>query len=186
MESVKTMSRIGKRPIPVPAGVNVQYAERRLKIKGPKGESDFNVPPQVEVEIEGGEIRVVADYVNNREARTMMGTVQAVLQNMVTGVSQGFTRNLQLVGVGYRANVQGQTLELSLGFSHPVKMPLPSAVKAEVENNTLIRLSSHDKVLLGQTAANIRVLRPPEPYQGKGILYQNERIRRKAGKAGKK
>ena len=185
-ESVKTMSRIGKRPIAVPTGVTVQYAERSVKVKGPKGESSFHVPPRVEVEVDSGEIRVLADYANDRDARCMMGTVQSVLQNMVTGVSEGFTRSLQLVGVGYRANVQGQTLELSLGFSHPVKMPLPLGVTAVVENNTLIKLSSHDKVMLGQIAANIRVLRPPEPYQGKGILYLNERIRRKAGKAGKK
>ncbi|MBI3992087.1 MAG: 50S ribosomal protein L6 [Candidatus Lambdaproteobacteria bacterium] len=180
------MSRIGKRPIAIPSGVKVQYAERLLNVKGPKGESDFRVPPQVEVEVDGAEIRVLADYAHDSDARCMMGTVQAVLQNMVTGVSVGFTRTLQLVGVGYRATVQGQNLELSLGFSHPVKMPLPKGVKAEVEGNTMIKLSSHDKVVLGQTAANIRVLRPPEPYQGKGILYQNERIRRKAGKAGKK
>lgn len=179
------MSRIGKRPITIPSGVTVKYEDRELKVKGPKGENSIRIPALVELNIESERIRVEADYVNSREARTMMGTIQAVVQNMITGVSDGFTRNLQLVGVGYRASVQGQVMELSLGFSHPVKMELPPGIGAEVENNTLIKLSSHDKVLLGQIAANIRTLRPPEPFQGKGILYENERIRRKAGKAGK-
>ena len=180
------MSRIGKRPIPVPAGVNVDYAEREVHIKGPKGEHRFSMPFPVDLKIEGGEIRVLADYENDSTARRMMGTVQSVLQNMVTGVSVGFSRKLNLVGVGYRASVQGQKLELLLGFSKPVNMTLPDTVQVEVEGNTQISLFCHDNVLLGQTAAKIRKFRPPEPYQGKGILYENERIRRKAGKSGKK
>ena len=180
------MSRVGKRPIAIPKGVEVQYEERVVRFKGPKGQSAFTVPAQVELELDGEEIRVQADYLNNSKARALMGTVQACLSNMVQGVSQGFQRRLQLVGVGYRAAVQGQNLELALGFSHPVKVELPGTVKAEVEGNNVIVLSSHDNVVLGQTAATIRSLRPPEPYQGKGVMYEGERIRRKAGKTGKK
>jgi large subunit ribosomal protein L6 len=181
------MSRVGKRPIPIPKGVDVQYAERVVRLKGPKGQNTFTVPEPVDLELEGGEIHVKADWLNDTRSRTLMGTVQACLANMVQGVSEGFTRRLQLVGVGYRASVQGQNLEMTLGFSHPVRYALPAAVKAQVEgNNNLIVLTSHDNVVLGQTAANIRALRPPEPYQGKGVLYEGERVRRKAGKTGKK
>lgn len=181
------MSRVGKRPIAIPKGVQVQYEDRVVRLKGPKGENRFAVPESVELNVGGEEIRVEADFLNDAKARSMMGTVQACLQNMVSGVSEGFTRRLQLVGVGYRAAVQGQSLELQLGFSHPVKVELPTGVQAAVEgNNNLVVLSSHDNVLLGQTAASIRALRPPEPYQGKGVMYENERIRRKAGKTGKK
>lgn len=181
------MSRVGKRPIAIPKGVDVQYADRVVRFKGPKGQSEFSVPQLVDLAVNGEEIRVEADYLNDGKARALMGTVQACLANMVVGVSEGFTRRLQLVGVGYRAAVQGQNLELSLGFSHPVKVTLPTGVSAQVEgNNNLVVLSSHDNVLLGQIAASIRAIRPPEPYQGKGVLYENERIRRKAGKTGKK
>lgn len=180
------MSRIGKKPISIPQGVEVTYQERCVLVKGPKGENQFAVPQPVDVKVEGGEIQVLADYVNDKAARCMMGTVRSVLQNIVTGVSEGFIKRLQLVGVGYRATVQGRNMELLLGFSQPVKVTLPEKVNAEMEGQTLIILSSHDNVLLGQTAAKIRSFRPPEPYQGKGILYENERIRRKAGKAGKK
>lgn len=180
------MSRVGKRPITVPQGVNVAYQEREVHIKGPKGEHRFSVPPPVDLKIDSGVIEVQADYVNDPTARRMMGTVQSVLQNMVTGASEGFSKRLVLVGVGYRASVQGKNLELLLGYSQPVNMVLPDGVTVEMEGNNQIILSCHDNVLLGQTAAKIRKFRPPEPYQGKGILYENERIRRKAGKAGKK
>jgi large subunit ribosomal protein L6 len=181
------MSRVGKRPIAIPPGVEVNYGDRRIvHIKGPKGENRFQVPEIVDLDIQDGEIKVKADYLNDAKARAMMGTVQANLSNMVTGVLEGFTRKLNLKGVGYRAAVQGSDLEMQLGFSHPVKMKLPEGIKAEVEGQNKIILSSHDKVLLGQTAANIRAHRPPEPYQGKGISYEGERIRRKAGKTGKK
>jgi large subunit ribosomal protein L6 len=170
------MSRIGKRVIAIPKGVTVQVAEGVVGIKGPKGQSQFRLPERVGLKVEPASLQVEADYLNDARARSLMGTVNAVLKNMVTGVSDGFTRRLQLVGVGYRAQVQGNTLELTLGFSHPVK----------VEGNTQIILTSHDNVVLGQAAANIRALRPPEPYQGKGISYAGERVRRKAGKTGKK
>lgn len=180
------MSRIGKKPITLPSGVSAVYQERALEVKGPKGRNAFRVPPPVELKIDGGQIVVEADYQNDKRARCLMGTVRAVVQNMVTGVHQGFTRQLKLVGVGYRANLQGRKLELTLGFSRPRQYLLPEGVSAQVEANTSVILTSHDNVLLGQTAANIRALRPPEPYQGKGISYAEERIRRKAGKAGKK
>lgn len=180
------MSRVGKRPIAIPPGVDIQYDDRVVRVKGPKGENQFQMPAAVDLDIGPEEIKVLADYQNDSRARAMMGTVQACLNNMVLGVSQGFTRRLRLVGVGYRAALQEQALVLQLGFSHPVRVTLPAGVTAQVEGNNQIVLASHDKVLLGQTAANIRALRPPEPYQGKGVSYENERIRRKAGKTGKR
>jgi large subunit ribosomal protein L6 len=180
------MSRIGKRPIPVPKGVNVKYEDRTVLVKGPKGENRFAMPASVELQVGEGTLQLVADYQNDKLARTLLGTAHAVVANMVQGVSQGFAKKLQLVGVGYRASVSGSTVELLLGYSKPVKYALPKGVAAQVEANTQITLTSHDNVLLGQTAANIRALRPPEPYQGKGISYENEKIRRKAGKTGKK
>ncbi|MEE8435912.1 MAG: 50S ribosomal protein L6 [bacterium] len=180
------MSRVGKRIIQVPKGVDIRYEAREIHIKGPKGENRFKVPELVDLEISDDEIKVQADYLGNTKARAMMGTVQACINNMVVGVSEGFSRRLMLEGVGYRATVEGQKLELLLGFSHPVTMKLPPGVQAEVVDMRKIILSSHDNVLLGQTAANIRAFRPPEPFQGKGVLYENERIRRKAGKSGKK
>jgi large subunit ribosomal protein L6 len=180
------MSRIGKRPVAVPKGVKVEYQNRCLRCAGPKGEIAFDLPKLVDVRIADGTIHVEADYLNDARAKAQMGTAQAVIANMVAGVSVGFTRRLQLIGVGYRASVSGDTLELNLGYSEPVRFRLPDGVKVEMESNTLIVLASHDKVLLGQTAARIRGLRPPEPFQGKGIRYEGEYVRRKAGKSGKK
>lgn len=180
------MSRIGKQPISIPSGVNVRYEDRVVHLKGPKGEHAFNVPELIDVEVSDGSIKVQADYMGNTRARSLMGTVQSCLRNMVIGVSEGFTRQLRLVGVGYRANVQGRELELALGFSHPVKVNLPEGINAQVEGNNQITLTGHDNVKLGQLAAVIRAIRPPEPYQGKGVMYEGERIRRKAGKTGKK
>lgn len=180
------MSRIGKRPITLPKAVKVDYQNRRITCSGPKGEIAFDLPQLVELEIADGIIRIQADHERNMKAKAQMGTAQAVIANMVTGVAEGFTRRLQLNGVGYRASVQGSNMELTLGYSKPVQFKLPTGVAAQVENNTLIVLTSHDKVLLGQTAAQIRGLRPPEPFQGKGVRYENEYVRRKAGKTGKK
>ena len=180
------MSRVGKRIIQIPKGVEIRYEAREVHIKGPKGENRFKMPELVDLELNGEEIKVLADYRGDRRARSLMGTVQACIKNMVTGVSEGFSRSLMLEGVGYRAKVEGREIELLLGFSHPVTMTLPPGVQAEVTDQRKITLSSHDNVLLGQTAANIRAFRPPEPFQGKGVLYENERLRRKAGKSGKK
>ena len=180
------MSRIGKKPVLIPKSVQVDLNGREVRVKGPKGESQFRLPELVELEVGGESIQVKADYINNKRAKSLMGTTQAVIQNMVTGVSEGFSRQLRLVGVGYRAKVSGRTLEMTLGFSKPVQFELPQYVAAEVESNTLITLTCHDKVVLGQTCAQIRAFRPPEPYQSKGVLYAGERVRRKAGKSGKK
>jgi large subunit ribosomal protein L6 len=180
------MSRIGKRVIAIPKGVTVQLADGVVDVKGPKGHNQFRMPERVGLNLTAEQLNVVVDDLTSARSRTMMGTVNAVLKNMVTGVSEGFTKRLVLNGVGYRALVHGRDLELTLGFSHPVKVSLPEHVAAQVEGNNQIVLTSHDNVLLGQVAANIRALRPPEPYQGKGIAYQGEHIRRKAGKTGKK
>lgn len=180
------MSRIGKRPVPVPNGVTVTLTGQEVQVKGGKGQLSYTLPTNVTGEVADGEVRLLANYREDKAARMSLGTARAVVNNLVVGCAEGFVRKLQLVGVGYRASVQGTTMELNLGYSKPVVFPLPVEVKAEVENNTLITLSSHDKVQLGQTAAKIRSLRSPEPFQGKGIHYEGERIRRKAGKSGKK
>ncbi|MBF0279603.1 MAG: 50S ribosomal protein L6 [SAR324 cluster bacterium] len=179
------MSRIGKRPIVLTENVNISYKNRELEVKGPKGTLKFVVPDLVDLDIQEKNINVQADYENDKKAKALMGTTQALISNMVTGVSQGFQKQLNLVGVGYRAAVTGNKLELNLGFSHPIHFELPEGVQAKVEANTKILLESCDKQLIGQVAANIRVFRPPEPYKGKGILFEGEQIRRKAGKSAK-
>ncbi|MBF0236200.1 MAG: 50S ribosomal protein L6 [SAR324 cluster bacterium] len=180
------MSRIGKRPVIISKDIKVSFENKKLAVSGPKGQLEFVVPEKVDIEISEGSLQVIADYQNDVQAKTMMGTTQATITNMVIGVSKGFTKQLNLVGVGYRAALSGNVLELSLGFSHPVKFELPTGIKAVVPANTQIRLESCDKQLLGQVAANIRKFRPPEPYKGKGILFDGEKIRRKVGKTGKK
>ena len=180
------MSRIGKRPIIIPAGVKVEQRDRTIFVQGPKGANSMALPQLVEVKVTHEQMTVEADFLNNRHAKAQMGTTQSVLSGMVTGVTQGFTKKLVLNGVGYKAAVVGNKLEMNLGYSHPVNYVLPTGVKAAVEANTQITLSSHDKVLLGQTAAKVRSFREPEPFQGKGVAYADEKIRRKAGKTGKK
>ncbi len=181
------MSRVGKQPIPLPEGVDVECGGRTVSVKGPKGEQHMNLHPLVAVEQLDQQLHLRADYQNNLRARAMMGTTRSVLANMVKGVSEGFTRRLKLIGVGYRAAASGNYLELSLGYSHPVKLELPQGVSAKTEsNNTLITLSGDNLVSIGQFAAQIRAWRPPEPYLGKGVSYEGERILRKAGKSGKK
>ena len=180
------MSRVGKRPIPLPKGVTAQLQDRTVIIKGPKGENRFLVPPPVTADLNAERIQLVADFQHDQDASRLMGTAHAVLNNIVKGVSAGFEKKLVLVGVGYRAAAQAGSVELTLGFSKPVKVVLPKGVTAKVDNNTLITLSGYDNVALGQVAANIRKLRPPEPYQGKGVMYEGEKIKRKAGKTGKK
>lgn len=180
------MSRIGKKPVALPANVKVDYKNRLLKIEGPKGKTELQVSPLVELEITKENISVKADFLNDRHAKAVMGTTQALVNNMVQGVTQGYSRKLILSGVGYRATVSGSTLEMTLGYSKPVVFKLPAGVTAAVENQNQLTLNSHDKVLLGQTAAKIRTFRLPEPYQGKGVAYADEKIRRKAGKTGKK
>lgn len=178
------MSRLGKRPVALSSKVKSNYKDRQLSVKGPVGEMNLKVPNGVELEIGDEGIKVIVDF-EKKEGRVLGGTVRSLINNMVFGVSEGFTTVLELVGVGYRAQSSGQKLTLSLGYSHPVEFQLPQVVKAEVEGTTKIKLTSCDKQVLGQTAADIRKFRPPEPYKGKGILFAGEKIIRKAGKAAK-
>ena len=180
------MSRVGRRPINIPAKVDVSYIDRVVKLKGPKGTLSFAVPNSVELVVEGNILKVQADYQNDSQAKMLMGTTQATIRNMMLGVTEGYKKQLNLVGVGYRASISGSKLELNLGYSHPVVFQLPEGVKGVVNANTQINLESCDKHLLGQAAANIQSCRPPEPYKGKGILFEGEIIRRKVGKTGKK
>lgn len=177
------MSRIGKQPVALPAKVKVAISGTDLKVEGPLGKLERTFKG-VKFSEESGKI-VVEPVDLSRHARALWGLSRTLLSNMVTGVSAGFTRVLEINGVGYRAEVSGTVLTLTLGKSHPVIFNLPSGIKAEVEKQTTLKLSGIDKELLGQTAAKIRSFRPPEPYKGKGVKYQEETIRRKAGKAAK-
>ena len=179
------MSRIGKRPIPVPQGVSVSIDGQTITVKGSKGELSRTFPPEVLFSQEEGEL-IVTRRDESRPARQRHGLCRTLLANMVEGVSQGFQRRLEIQGVGYRAAVQGTTLNLTVGYSHPVNIPAPSGIQFTVEGNTNVLVVGIDKELVGNTAAQIRAVRPPEPYKGKGIRYQGEFVRRKAGKTGKK
>ncbi len=180
------MSRIGKAPIEIPAGVTVKIDNNVVTVKGPKGELKQAVNPELEVKVENNHI-VVARPSDDREHRAQHGLYRALLHNMVVGVSTGYRKEMELVGVGYRAAATGQVLELSLGFSHAIYIKLPAEVKVEAKTernkNPLIILESDDKQLLGQVCAKIRSLRKPEPYKGKGIKFVGEVIRRKSGKS---
>ena len=179
------MSRVGKQPVIVPSGVQVAFDETKIEVKGPKGALSRELHPLVTISQEEDKLSVSpAD--DSLKARGLWGLFRSLISNMVTGVSQGYTKVLEINGVGYRAEVAGNTLKLTLGFSHPVDFALPEGIGAAVEKNTIITLSGIDKELLGQTAATIRAFRPPEPYKGKGIKYAEETIRRKVGKAGVK
>ncbi|OGG93684.1 MAG: 50S ribosomal protein L6 [Candidatus Lambdaproteobacteria bacterium RIFOXYD12_FULL_49_8] len=178
------MSRLGKLPVILGSKVKAEFKNQLLTLKGPKGELSYLVPESIKLAISPEEIQVEVDF-ENSEMKMQGGTARSLIKNMVTGVTDGFKKQLELVGVGYRAQAQGQKLTLSLGYSHPVEYMLPAQVKGEVEANTKITLSSPDKQALGQVCAEIRSRRPPEPYKGKGILFAGEKIRRKAGKAGK-
>ncbi|MEN8097488.1 MAG: 50S ribosomal protein L6 [Chloroflexota bacterium] len=179
------MSRIGLMPISIPDGVTVKMKGTSVLVKGPKGELKRSFHPDMKVKLEDGELRVARPS-DQRHHRALHGLTRALLNNMVTGVSQGFEKTLEVVGVGYRAEIQGSDLKLSLGFSHPVIIEPPDAVSFSVEpRKKLITISGTDKEVVGQLAADIRKLRPPEPYKGKGVRYLGEYVRRKAGKAGK-
>ena len=179
------MSRIGKQPIAVPSGVDVTIADRHVTVKGPKGTLEHDVPETITVAREGDELLVTRPD-DERENRSLHGLTRTLVANMVTGVSAGFTRDLEIVGVGYRAVAQGPTkLELQLGFSHPVTVDAPEGITFEVPAPTRITVQGADKQLVGQVAADIRKIRKPEPYKGKGIRYVGEHVIRKAGKTGK-
>jgi large subunit ribosomal protein L6 len=179
------MSRVGRAPIPVPSGVEVTISGSDVSVKGPKGTLARTIPDPITIRQEGEELLVERPN-DEREARSRHGLVRALVNNMVVGVSAGFTRELEIVGVGYRATAAGPNkLDLALGFSHPVDFTAPDGVTFEVPSPTRVIISGIDKELVGQTAANIRKIRKPEPYKGKGIRYAGERIIRKAGKAAK-
>lgn len=180
------MSRIGNNPVSIPKGVQVKLAGKSLSVKGPQGSLDFEVPKEIDCKVENDVISFTRSS-DDRENRALHGMARAITANMVQGCSVGFTRTLEIVGVGYRAQVKGNSVDLTLGFSHPVSYALPNGVKAEVTKEGKLNLSAADKSLLGKVAADIRRWRPPEPYKGKGIRYLNERVQQKEGKArGKK
>jgi large subunit ribosomal protein L6 len=179
------MSRVGKLPINIPQGVSVVLDDTLMTVKGPKGTLSRRLSGQVEIEVGENEVQVKRRD-DSRQARSLHGLTRALVYNMVHGVSQGFTLGLEIQGTGYRADVQNNVLNLSLGYSHPMNFVLPEGIQASVERQTLIRLEGIDRELLGQTAAKIRAVRAVEPYKGKGIRYVNERVIRKVGKAGSK
>ena len=176
------MSRIGKLPVGIPSGVNVKVEPGAVYVQGPRGRLSVRTSPLVEVKVDGG-TAVIVRRDDSREARAVHGLTRKLVANMVTGVSGGFRRVLEISGVGYRAEVKGRALQLALGYSHPVLFALPEGIDAKVDKQTVITLEGADRQVLGETAAAIRKLRPPEPYKGKGIKYAEETIRRKAGKA---
>ena len=178
------MSRIGKREIELPSGVSVEVAAQAVTVKGPKGELSTPTHPKIEYAVEGAMVHVTR-VDDTRVARAQHGLRRTLLANLVEGVSKGFSKTLEVIGVGYKVAAAGNTVTLTVGFSHPVDFKLPAGIEAKVEGNKLT-LSGIDKVLLGETAARIRRVRPPEPFKGKGIKYEAETIRRKAGKSGGK
>lgn len=176
------MSRIGKQPIKLPTNVEVKLSKNHIHVKGPKGHLDRELPAYVIVKQEGDEILVNVDE-NESEQSALHGLWRALINNMVEGVFKGFEKKLEMIGVGYRAAVKGKLIDIQVGFSHPTMLPIPEGINVVVEKNTQITISGTDKQKVGQFAADIRAKKKPEPYQGKGIRYQGEYVRRKAGKA---
>lgn len=175
------MSRIAKYPVNVPSGVEVKLADGLLNIKGPKGRLEFRVHPKVKVTQEGPEIRFAAND-DSRFADAMSGTTRALVSNMVQGVTKGFEKRMTIIGVGYRAAVQGKSLNLTLGYSHPVVYPIPEGITIETPSQTEIVVKGADKQMVGQVAAEIRAYRAPEPYKGKGVRYSDEHVAKKEAK----
>ena len=178
------MSKIGKQPIIVPVGVNIEIDGNKISVKGPKGELTKNLPRNIGAEMSDGKI-VISRKGETKIALSLHGTYRALIANMVKGVSEGFVRSLELVGTGFRAEAAGSTLTLTVGYSHPVKIEAPDGIAFKVEKSIII-VEGIDKEIVGQIAANIRAVRPPEPYKGKGIKYVEEIVRRKPGKAAAK
>ncbi|MGK7930239.1 MAG: 50S ribosomal protein L6 [Microcystaceae cyanobacterium] len=179
------MSRIGKKPIPIPNKVEVTLNGLSVSVRGPKGTLERTLPSKVTLEKEGDTIQVIRED-DSRTARERHGLCRTLVANMIDGVAKGFEKRLEIIGVGYRAQAQGKKLTLNVGYSNPVVMEMPDGIDVKVENNTQVTVSGINKEVVGNTAARIRAVRPPEVYKGKGIRYQGEYIRRKAGKAGKK
>jgi len=177
------MSRIGKKPIIIPEGVTANIQAAHIDVKGPRGELRVDFRPEIKVTLDAGQI-IVNPKANSRIHRALFGLTRTLINNAVLGVTEGFTKQLEMKGVGYKAAVEGETLVLHLGFSHPVNFAIPTGINIEVKKN-IMTLSGFDKQLVGETAARVRRLRPPEPYKGKGIKYSDEIIRRKAGKTAK-
>jgi large subunit ribosomal protein L6 len=175
------MSRVGKKPVPVPAGVTASVSGQTVALKGPKGELKFKAPDEIAVSLEGGELMAKPRHETPR-TRAMWGMVRAILASNVKGVAQGYEQNMELVGVGYRAAMEGTKLKLQLGFSHDVYYAPPAGIKIEAPKPTEIKISGIDKQVVGQVAAEIRSYRPPEPYKGKGVKRAGEYVRRKEGK----
>lgn len=180
-------SRTGKRPVDLPKGVTAAIKDGKIDVKGPKGQLVRPLTPNVDVQVQGSAIKI-APKVGGRDGARFQGLARSLINGMVVGAATGYTKTLQLVGTGYRAEVKGKILNLALGFSHPVNFPIPDGIKVEIPGDskgTIIILTGADKEKMGQTAAKIRAFRPPEPYGGKGVRYQGEKVREKAGKAGK-
>ena len=178
------MSRIGKLPIPVPAGVEVEVKGSHVAVKGGRGELGLDFHPEMKVALEDGNV-LVSRPTDQTRHRALHGLTRSLIANMVEGVSKGFTKELDLVGVGYRAQKQGDDLQLNLGYSHPIKYTPPAGIQIECPEPVKINITGIDKELVGRVASHIRKFRPPEPYKGKGVLYRGEKIKRKAGKSGK-
>ena len=178
------MSRIGKRPIPIPSGITVDIKGSHVAVKGPKGSLSRELADLISIEKTGEEI-TVSPKNNSRTARQLHGLSRTLVANMIEGVFKGFEKRLQIIGVGYRAQAQGSKLTLNVGYSKPVEMQMPPGIQVAVEKNTDVIVTGIDKEVVGNISAKIRAVRPPEPYKGKGIRYQNEQVRRKAGKTGK-
>jgi large subunit ribosomal protein L6 len=179
------MSRIGRKAIPVPAGVDIVIEGQTVKVKGPKGELQHTLAEPITVERADGELNVVRPN-DERKAKELHGLSRTLVANMIVGVTEGYRKSLEISGTGYRVAAKGSDLEFALGFSHPVVVAAPKGITFTVERPTLFHVAGIDKQQVGEVAANIRKIRPPEPYKGKGVKYQGEVIRRKAGKAGKK
>lgn len=175
------MSRIGGRPVELGSGVEVRVTGRTVEVKGPKGALSLDVHPEMKVEVSDGRVTVSRPTDQNRH-RSLHGLTRSLIQNMVVGVTDGFSRKLEIQGVGYRAEKRGKDITLHLGFSHPVQYAAPQGIEIEVPSQTEVVVAGMDKQLVGQVAAEIRSIRPPEPYKGKGVRYTNEQVRRKAGK----
>ncbi|MDQ6768265.1 MAG: 50S ribosomal protein L6 [Candidatus Eremiobacteraeota bacterium] len=178
------MSRIGRLPVNIPSGVTVKVTDHQVAVKGPKGELTLQYAEPIQVSVDGAVVNVVRPNEDKR-SRQLHGLTRTLIANMVDGVTKGFSKQLEIQGVGYRAQMQGRKLGLQLGFSHPVVFEPPNGIEIKVEGTSKIQISGADKQQVGQTAAQIRSIRPPEPYKGKGIRYEGEYVRRKLGKAGK-
>ena len=175
------MSRIGNRKLVIPEGVTITEENNVVTVKGPKGELTTNLAENITIKVEGNTLEVLRSNDNNN-TKTMHGTINALINNMMTGVTKGFEKGLEIIGVGYRFTLKGNVLVVSAGYSHPVEMEIPEGITVEVPSNTEVTVKGIDKVLVGEFAANIRKVRQPEPYKGKGIRYKDEHIRRKEGK----